>query len=71
MKPDPSTRKRSIAKAVCWETISNLVCFGLAIAMFGNVSGCAVFTLICFGLKLLMYYYHERVWHQVTWGKIK
>jgi len=39
--------------------------------MFGNVGGCAVFTLICFGLKLLMYYYHERLWHQVTWGKIK
>ena len=44
MKPDLSTRRRSVLKALSWETFSNLVCFGLAYAMFGNIGGCAVFT---------------------------
>ena len=69
IKPDPSTRRRSIMKALSWETFSNLVCFGLAILMFGNIGGCAIFTGICFVVKLVLFYWHERVWHQVEWGK--
>jgi uncharacterized membrane protein len=69
MKPDPSTPKRSIAKAVCWETVSNLVCFLLAWATFGDFGGCAVFSIICFGVKLVMFYYHERLWHQIPFGR--
>jgi uncharacterized membrane protein len=69
MKHDPSTRKRTVTKALTWETFSNLVCFGLAYLMFGNIGGCAVFTAICFIVKLILFYEHERVWHQIPWGK--
>ena len=70
MKPDPSTPKRSFAKALSWETFSNLVCFALAYAMFGNLGGCAVFTVICFIVKLVLFYWHERARHQVRWGRM-
>ncbi len=69
MKPDPSSRHRSVVKALTWETFSNLVCFALAYAMFGNLGGCAAFTGICMVVKLVLFYYHERLWHQVSWGK--
>lgn len=69
MKPDASSPKRSFAKAVSWESFSNLVCFALAYMTFGNLGGCAVFTLICFIVKLVLFYWHERAWHQVRWGK--
>ena len=69
MKPDPSTRRRSVLKALSWETFSNLVCFGLAYVMFGNLGGCAVFTAVCFIVKLILFYYHERLWHQIPFGK--
>ena len=45
MKPDPSTRMRSIIKAASWETFSNLVRFAIAYATFGNIGGCALFRL--------------------------
>ena len=54
MKPAPNTPKRFIAKAVSWETFSNLVCFGLAYGIF---------------VKLILSYWHERAWHQIQWGK--
>ena len=69
MRPDSSTPKRSLAKAVSWETFSNLVCGGLAYGWFGDLTSCAVFTLICFVVKLILFYYHERVWHQIPFGK--
>ena len=69
MKPDASIPKRSVAKAVTWETFSNLVCLALAYAMFGNFGSCLAFTGICFVVKLILFYYHERIWHQIQWGK--
>ena len=69
MKPDTSTLKRSIAKAVSFETVSNLAGFSIAYLMFGNLGGCVVFTGICFVVKLILFYWHERAWHQVGWGK--
>lgn len=69
MKPDSSTPKRSFLKALSWETFSNLICFVLAIAMFGNIGGCVAFTILAFIVKLILYYWHERIWHQIPFGK--
>jgi uncharacterized membrane protein len=69
MKPDPSTPKRSFAKAVSWETFSNLVCGGLAYGWFGDLTSCVAFTGVCFIVKLVLFYYHERIWHQIPFGK--
>jgi len=66
---DTSLPCRTFAKALSWETFSNLVCFGLAVAVFGNIGGCLTFTLICFVVKLFLFYGHERLWHQIPFGK--
>lgn len=64
-----STRARTITKAVTWETLSNSVCFLIAYLIFGKVGDCLIFTVICTLLKLVLFYYHERLWHKSTWGK--
>jgi len=63
------SRKRSIAKAISWETFSNIVCLGLAYAIFGDFGGCLVFTAVCFAVKLVLFYYHDSLWHRIRWGK--
>jgi uncharacterized membrane protein len=62
-------RKRSVAKAISWETFSNAVCLGLAYIMFGNFGGCLVFTGIAFLVKLVLFYYHDLIWSRINWGK--
>jgi len=69
MKPDPSARRRSLLKALSWESISNIVVFFLAYLMFGNIELCTIFFVISFLLKIGMFYIHERIWHQVPYGK--
>lgn len=69
MRPDPSTPKRSLVKALSWETISTLATFGLAWLMFNQVSTCIAFAGASFVMKLILFYWHERVWHQVAYGK--
>jgi uncharacterized membrane protein len=71
MKPDSSTPKRTIVKAVTWETFSTLVTFGVAWLMFGQIGTCVTFAVVTFLMKLVLFYGHERLWHQVPWGKAK
>lgn len=66
---DNSERKRTIVKAISWETFSNLVCFGMAYKMFGNIGNCLIFTGVCIVVKVFLFYYHERIWHQIPFGR--
>jgi len=69
MKPDTSSPKRSIIKAVSWESISTLATVALAYLLFGNVQVCMAFGGISFIMKLILFYCHERCWHQIQFGK--
>lgn len=69
MKPDTSTRKRTAIKGFSFEVVSNLVGLGITYVWFGNWGSCLLFTGICFVVKLVLFYFHERAWHQWDWGK--
>lgn len=56
------SKKRKLLKAVSWETSSNLVCLGMAYAMFGDIGSCLVFTAICVAIKIVGYCLHESLW---------
>ncbi|MBS3085987.1 DUF2061 domain-containing protein [Candidatus Pacearchaeota archaeon] len=63
------THKRSIVKSISWRIIATLTTIILVF----------IFTksfIISFGvgffeitLKIIIYYYHERAWNKITWGK--
>ena len=66
---DSSTPLRSFVKAISWETFSTLATFGLAWLMFGQIRTCIAFASISYVMKLVLFFLHERVWHQYRWGK--
>ncbi len=68
-KIDASRPKRSLVKAFSWESFSTASTMLLAFGMFGNLDLCMVFGFISYLMKLIMFYYHERIWHQIDWGK--
>ena len=69
MKQDPSRRRRSVAKALTWRILSTAVTGTLAYLFFGDWSTCGMLMVCDFVFKFFLYYYHERFWHQVNWGK--
>ena len=66
----PSQPKRTFTKAISWETLSTTATLGLAYWMFGNFGGCVLFSFIAYFMKLGLFYFHDRFWHKITWGKI-
>jgi uncharacterized membrane protein len=63
------THARSLAKAVSWRATGSLDTFLVALVITGNakIAGSVAVTEII--TKILIYYFHERLWALVPWGK--
>jgi sulfate adenylyltransferase subunit 1 (EFTu-like GTPase family) len=63
------THARSLAKAVSWRATGSLDTFIVAFVITANpkIAGSVAVTEVL--TKILIYYFHERVWALVPWGK--
>jgi uncharacterized membrane protein len=62
------THSRSLVKAASWRALGSIDTFVLSwlftgrAGVAGAIAGTEVFT------KILLYYFHERVWSSIRWG---
>jgi sulfate adenylyltransferase large subunit len=64
-----STRMRSLAKAVIWRVAASVITFLLVYAITGNGKLATSIAMAEIMIKVLIYYFHERVWMIIPWGK--
>jgi uncharacterized membrane protein len=63
------THSRSVLKAISWRTLGTLDTFAISwfmtgkVAMAGSIAGLEIVT------KVAWYYFHERIWAAVAWGR--
>ncbi len=66
---DSEHTKRSILKTITWRITASLDTFVIAWIITGNwkmggsIAGIEVIT------KMFFYYFHERIWNKIKWGK--
>ena len=63
-------RGRSLFKAMTWRIIASLDTFFLSYIITGRfdwATSIAIFEIIT---KAIIYYFHERAWNRVKWGRI-
>ena len=64
-------QKRSILKTFTWRVAASLDTFVIGWTITGNwkiggtIAGIEVMT------KMFFYYFHERIWNKIEWGKIR
>ncbi len=63
------THVRTIAKALTWRFIATVVTFSIAWLATGNLALAAEIGIIDTIIKLGAYYFHERAWISVKFGK--
>jgi uncharacterized membrane protein len=62
---------RSVVKSVSWRTIGTIDTFLISLLVTGKlnfaltIGGVEVFT------KMVLYYFHERAWNRISFGRIK
>lgn len=66
---------KSIAKAITWRLIASTTTFLLTLYIFGDdpyaaqkATGVASAEAV---IKMILYFFHERAWNTVRWGKMR
>ncbi len=65
------TRARSIAKALTWRTGALIVTVSVGWIVTGNPFVAASIGLVDTGAKLVAFYFHERLWLKVRFGRLQ
>ncbi|NIJ44399.1 putative membrane protein [Wenyingzhuangia heitensis] len=60
---------RSVVKAVSWRVVGTLDTLLVSWYATGNLSMASSIASIDFVTKMILYFFHERAWNAIKWGK--
>lgn len=60
---------RSIAKAISWRVIGTIDTLIVSYILSNKISLAASIATVDFLSKLVLYFFHERIWNGIKWGK--
>jgi len=63
------TNKRSVVKGITWRLIATTTTMVIVYIFFGRLDLAIATGLLESILKVGLYWWHERVWHKVRWGR--
>ena len=64
------TRRRSLVKSLSWRVLAAIITAFVAFAMTGELAFAAKIGLADTLVKLLIYFFHERVWNNINYGRV-
>lgn len=62
-------KSRSFAKSLTWRVVALITTFVTLYALSKDINMATLATLITNAVNFVAYYYHERIWNSVNWGK--
>lgn len=62
---------RSIVKAISWRTVGTIDTIVVSYFITGNLVMAASIGSIEVITKMALYYFHERAWNKLSFGKVK
>tara|TARA_Y100000591_G_C21470069_1_gene515239 strand:+ start:424 stop:636 length:213 start_codon:yes stop_codon:yes gene_type:complete len=63
-------RRRSFVKAFSWRILASTDTFLISWLITGRITWAGTITLLEIVTKTLLYYFHERGWNKVKWGRM-
>lgn len=70
-KADEKSEKplRSIVKSISWRFIGTLDTILISWIITGTLSMAFAIGSVEMGTKMILYFFHERIWNIIKWGK--
>ena len=65
------TRSRSVVKALSWRVLAGIITTCVVLTMTGKMKFAAEIGLIDTLTKLFIYFFHERIWNKIAYGRLK
>lgn len=63
------THLRAWAKSIVWRVIGIAILGGIAYAWTNNWEQTTWITVIFHAIRTVLYYFHERIWERIDWGR--
>jgi uncharacterized membrane protein len=63
------SRRRSLAKALSWRILAAIITTLVVLSITHRLQFAAEIGLIDTLVKLLVYFFHERVWNRIDYGR--
>ncbi len=63
------SQSRSLAKAVSWRVTGTIDTFVISAIVTGKLTVAGSIAATELFTKILLYYFHERMWAAVSWGR--
>jgi uncharacterized membrane protein len=60
---------RSLLKTISWRITGTLCTFLISLAILGDIKTSSAIAIIQLTFNSIIFYFHERVWNLVKWGK--
>ncbi len=60
---------RSIIKAISWRVLGTIDTLVISYFLTGKFILATAIASIDFITKLILYFFHERIWNKIKWGK--
>ena len=60
---------RSVVKALSWRVIGTIDTLIVSYILTGEIALATSIASVDFLTKLVLYFFHERIWNKVKWGK--
>ena len=70
-RADKDARYRSLMKAVTWRLTGSIDTLVLSLLITGNIRVAGTISAVEIVTKILLFYFHERVWVTIPWGRRK
>jgi uncharacterized membrane protein/phosphopantetheine adenylyltransferase len=63
------TNLRTLIKTISWRLTGSTATFLISYMLLGNLAASGSIAIIQLVFNTILYYFHERTWNKVTWGK--
>ncbi len=61
--------KRSIVKSISWRVVGTLDTILISWVVTGTLSLAFSIGMVELVTKMVLYFFHERIWNSISWGK--
>lgn len=64
------TKARSWVKSIVWRVIGIILLGAIAYIITNDWKEMTIITVLFHFIRVVMYYFHERIWEGISWGRI-
>jgi uncharacterized membrane protein len=64
-------KSRSWAKSLTWRIVGVFILGAISYAITRDWGKTTIITVIFHAVRLILYYFHERLWEIIPWGRVK